>query len=439
MELSSLIHNKLNPRKISRERTEKLREYLGEYGDLSGVVYNSNPDCEALVSGHQRTSEFKRQKAKIVITERYESPQIDGTVARGFIENRSGQKYTYREVNWSKEKADAATIVANGQFGEWDSDILANSWDFDMPELRDFGVPEFVFGGDGMVGEGGIPNNALNSEAVEDDFEVPEINEVKTDIVLGDLFEIGPHRLLCGDSTDKADVERLMGGFKADMVFTDPPYGVDYTGGIQFSANGNVKKNQREKLENDDSEQIYADSIPIMASITNGPCYTWFADSKAGTIYNTIKKFGEIHALIIWLKNGGYGALNANYKQKHEPCLYWKPKNGKLNFCGATTETTIWEINKDGRNEFHPTQKPVALAAKAISNHNATSVADIFLGSGATMVAAHQLNRKCYGMEIDPKYCQVIVDRMLRLDPSLEIKRNGVPYKNDPKNSVKTV
>ncbi len=103
--------------------------------------------------------------------------------------------------------------------------------------------------------------------------------------------------------------------------------------------------------------------------------------------------------------------------------------HGKLNFCGATTESTIWEINKDGRNEFHPTQKPVALAAKAISNHEANSVADIFLGSGTTMVAAHQLNRKCYGMELSEKYCQVIVDRMQKLDPTLEIKKNGQSYK----------
>jgi DNA modification methylase len=310
--------------------------------------------------------------------------------------------------------ADNATAKANI---EWDTEAIASDWNSE--DLADWGID-----GDGWAN----PSNALNSEAVEDDFEVPDIDEVQTDIVLGDLFEIGPHRLLCGDSTKVEDVERLMGGAKADMVFTDPPYGVDYSGGIQFSANGDVKKNQREKLENDDSEQIYAASIPIMASITKGPCYTWFADSKAGTIYNTIKKFGEIHALIIWVKNGGYGALNANYKQKHEPCLYWKPKNGKLNFCGATTESTIWEINKDGRNEFHPTQKPVALAAKAISNHEANSVADIFLGSGTTMVAAHQLNRKCYGMELSEKYCQVIVDRMLKLDPTLEVKKNGVAY-----------
>ena len=310
--------------------------------------------------------------------------------------------------------ADNATAKANI---EWDTEAIASDWNSE--DLADWGID-----GDGWAN----PSNALNSEAVEDDFEVPEIKEVKTDIVTGDLFEIGKHRLLCGDSTKADEVARLMGGEKADMVFTDPPYGVDYSGGIQFSANGDVKKNQREKLENDNSEQIYADAIPVMASITNGAIYTWFAGSKAGTLYNSIKKVGEIHALIIWVKNGGYGALNANYKQRHEPCLYWKPKNGRLNFVGATTENTIWEISKDGRNEFHPTQKPVALAAKAISNHEANSVADIFLGSGTTMVAAHQLNRKCYGMELSPKYCQVIINRMRALDPTLEIKKNGEPY-----------
>lgn len=117
--------------------------------------------------------------------------------------------------------------------------------------------------------------------------------------------------------------------------------------------------------------------------------------------------------MIVWVKNGGYGALNANYKQKHEPCLYWKPKGGRLNFVGETTETTIWEINKDGRNEFHPTQKPIALAAKAIGNHDADLVLDIFLGSGTTLIACEQLNRNCYGMELDEKYCDVIVRRWI--------------------------
>lgn len=312
---------------------------------------------------------------------------------------------------WTEEQRREFVIKDNVGFGEWDWDLIANEWDAE--QLTEWGLD--------------IPDFKVEQEAQEDDYEIPD--EIQTDIVLGDLFEIGLHRLLCGDSTDSDAVDKLMNGKMADMIFTDPPYGVNYTGGIQFTSEG-VKKDQRTKLENDDSEQIYADSIPMMASITNGPIYTWFAGTKAGTIYNTIQEVGEIHALIIWVKNGGYGALNANYKQKHEPCLYWKPKGGKLSFCGDTTETTIWEIDKDGKNKMHPTQKPVALAARAIKNHSVGLIADLFLGSGTTMVAAHQLNRKCYGMELDPKYCQVIVDRMLKLDPSLEIKRNREPYKS---------
>ena len=310
---------------------------------------------------------------------------------------------------WTEEQKAEFLIKDNVGFGEWNWEELQTDWD--VTQLAEWGLD--------------IPQQFMvEPEATEDDYEIPD--EIETDIVLGDLFEIGPHRLLCGDSTSVDDVDKLMSGKKADMIFTDPPYGVNYTGGIQFTKDG-VKKDQRTKLANDDSEQIYADSVPIMASITDGPIYTWFADSKAGTLYNTIGEVGEIHALIIWVKNGGYGALNANYKQKHEPCLYWKPKGGKLNFCGSTTETTIWEIDKDGKNKMHPTQKPVALAHKAISNHSVGLIADIFLGSGTTMVAAHQLNRKCYGMELDPKYCQVIIDRMRKLDPSLIIKRNGQP------------
>lgn len=303
-------------------------------------------------------------------------------------------------------------IKDNVGFGEWDWDALANEWEVEKLEEWGLDIPGFA--------------NVNESASEEDDYDIPE--EIETSIIAGDLFEIGEHRLLCGDSTSTEEVDRLMAGKKADMIFTDPPYGVNYTGGISFTKEG-VKKDGRKKLANDDSEKIYADSVPVMARITDGPIYTWFAGSKAGTLYETIATVGEIHALIIWVKNGGYGALNANYKQKHEPCLYWKPKGGKLNFCGATTETTIWEIDKDGKNKMHPTQKPVALAVKAIGNHSVGLVADLFLGSGTTMVAAHKLNRKCFGMELDPKYCQVIVDRMQQLDPSLTVKKNGKPYK----------
>lgn len=223
--------------------------------------------------------------------------------------------------------------------------------------------------------------------------------------------DIKSHFVMCGDSTDKANVELLMNGEKADMVFTDPPYGVDYSGGIQFTKDG-VKKNQRDRLIDDHNDtDIYSRVVPIIPQFTSGPVYMWFAGTQALPVYQAIKEYGDIHALIIWVKNGGYGAMNANYKQKHEPCLYWKPKGGKLNFTGASTETTVWQIDKDGKNEHHPTQKPVALPAKAIQNHTADTVLDLFLGSGSTLIACEQTDRTCYGMELDPKYVDVIRKR----------------------------
>lgn len=226
----------------------------------------------------------------------------------------------------------------------------------------------------------------------------------------GDIWQLGQHRVMCGDSTSLEAVQRLMEGKKADMVFTDPPYGVDYSGGIQFTKQG-VKKEQRERLIADSTADIYSLVVPILASICNGPIYIWFSDTQALPVYQAVEAVGDIHALLIWKKNGGYAAMNSNYKQKHEPCLYWKAKGNKLNFVGATTETTIWEIDKDGINKLHPTQKPVALSVKAILNHSAGLIVDLFLGSGSTIIGCEKTNRICYGMELDPKYVDVIIKR----------------------------
>jgi DNA modification methylase len=189
---------------------------------------------------------------------------------------------------------------------------------------------------------------------------------------------------------------------------------VAYTGGLQFKSDGEVVKNNREMIENDDID-IYEDVMRQLARVAQGPTYIWFAGTKAASLYQAAEKYGDIHALIIWVKNGGYGALNANYKQKHEPCLYWKPKGKTLNFTGATTETTIWNIDKDGKNKLHPTQKPISLAAKAIGNHKCHTVLDLFGGSGSTLIAAEEMNKKAFVMELDPKYCDVIIERWERL------------------------
>jgi DNA modification methylase len=261
---------------------------------------------------------------------------------------------------------------------------------------------------DALIDE--LAGTADPAELLTDPDEVPE--EVETRCKAGDLWILGRHRLLCGDSTKADDVARLMNGDVAEMMFTDPPYGVNYEGGHFHSGDVNIKR-KREKLADDDSTAIYTDFLPVALSAVDGPCYMWFAGSKARDIYNAVYDNGcEVHTLIIWNKtNATYAAMNAQYKPRHEPCLYFKPKGSTLRWCGSTTEATVWDQARDGINEFHPTQKPIALASKAIGNHDAKTVLEMFGGSGSTLIACEQLGRKCYAMEISPKYCDVIIQR----------------------------
>jgi len=295
-------------------------------------------------------------------------------------------------VNWDEAKQKRAMIKDNVSAGEWDWDLLANEWDAE--ELNEWGLE--------------VPLEEEPVEGLTDEDDVPEVPEEPT-TKPGDLWLLGEHRLLCGDSTKAEDVERLMDGKKAEMAFTDPPYNVEYTGGIQYK-NGKKVTNNREMIANDDRD-LYPEVVGILCDYVDGPSYVWFADTKASTLYATAEKLADIHGLIIWVKNGGYGALGASYKQKHEPCLFIKTKGSTLRFVGPTTENTVWEIDKDGVNRLHPTQKPVELAERALKNHDAKNVLDLFVGSGSTLIAAEKTGRKCYGMELDPKYCDVIIKR----------------------------
>ncbi len=312
--------------------------------------------------------------------------------------------------NLTEEQQREFLIKDNVSGGEWDWQMLANDWDTE--QLNDWGLdipnfePEQVF------------------EAVEDDFEVPE-GGIETDIVLGDLFEIGEHRLLCGDSTDSDAVAKLMDGQFADICHTDPPYNVDYDGGSK----------KRESIANDKLEDfpkfLYDVYTTIGTALKKGSAiYVWHASLET---HNFIQQFINAGFLfksyIIWNKNNStFG--RSDYHWKHEPCIYGWLDGASHKWHGDRKQTTIWDIDRPSRSEEHPTMKPIALCSKPLENSSKQGdiVLDVFLGSGSTMVASHQLKRKCYGMELDPKYCQVIVDRMLKLDPSLTIKRNGQPY-----------
>jgi len=295
-------------------------------------------------------------------------------------------------------------VKDNVGYGEWDWNDLANNWDAE--QLQDWGldIPGF---------------DAEVLEAEEDEFAIPD-GGIETDIVLGDLFEIGEHRLLCGDSTDSDQVAKLMNGQKADLVFTDPPYGVSY------QSNFRTKTEKFDILKND--EVFITDWINNLPIYSNGFVFVWTSWKVVKEWIEFLQPLGEMTNMIIWDKSGGgLGDLKGTFLSDFEIALVY---NRDANIIGKRLGS-VWSINKDGASKYlHPTQKPVELASMAIENilHKNKIVLDLFLGSGTTMVAAEQLKRKCYGMELDPKYCQVILDRMRKLDTTLEIKRNGEPY-----------
>jgi DNA modification methylase len=324
----------------------------------------------------------------------------------------------------SEEKQREFLIKDNTSGGEWDWEVLANEWDveqlnewgLDLPELE---IPQIL-------------------EAEEDDYSVP--NEIETDIVLGDLFEIGEHRLLCGDSTDSDQVAKLMNGEKADMVFTDPPYGMfldtDYS---------KIHKAGGKKYDKviGDNKDFTPELINTIFSIFNDckEIFIWGADYFIDLIPN----YGKDGSWLVWNKRNSESKFEKNAdsdlqkkvsgnsfelcwsKQKHKRLIYhcfWNGSLGEGEFEDRTKAQTVI------RN--HPTQKPILLFMNILKDFGSVKdlIADLFLGSGSTMVASHQLKRKCYGMELDPKYCQVIIDRMKKLDPTIKIKRNGIDYAN---------
>jgi DNA modification methylase len=317
-------------------------------------------------------------------------------------------------------------VKDNVGYGEWDWDDLANNWDVD--ELQDWGldIPGFV-------------NEEIIPEVEEDDFDVPD-GGIETDIVLGDLFEIGEHRLLCGDSTDSDQVAKLMNGQKADMVFTDPPYNVDFKGqelsnttkdGIEILghkvANAKHDKIKNDSMPDDEFIEFMKEVLSNVTLFNKGAWYFSFCDLKLDLLLTPLKEMGfSWKSIIIWKKNQAT-LSGKDYKSRYEPIVYGCPENS---FYGERyKQEDIWEFQRTLKNDLHPTMKPIPLIENALNNSSkqGMSVLDLFLGSGSTMVASHQLKRKCYGMELDPKYCQVIIDRMIKLDPTLVIKKNGLP------------
>jgi len=483
VKINSIKTNPKNPRLIKDDKFKKLVNSIKEFPqmlELRPIVVDEN---NIILGGNMRH--------------------------KACIEAGLKEVYIVQAKDLTEQQKDEFIVKDNVGFGEWDWDILANEWDTD--KLTDWGL------------DLPLDVSVQELEAEEDNYEIP--NEITTDIVLGDLFEIGEHRLLCGDSTDSDSVAKLMNGQKADMAHNDPPYGM---------------KKEKEGVLNDNLN--YADLLDfnrewIALQFTHlkesGSFYCWGIDEPLMDIYSEILKpyIAEQKAtfrnLITWDKGHGQGQNSENtrsYATADEKCLfamlgvqgfnnnsdnyfegfesirdYLITQKNKLGWStdkiiqitgkssashyfsksqwqlpteehynaikeGANGQAFIKdyeeikkdyeEIKKDyystrayfnnvhdnfnnvwkfdrhlrqGDEGGHATPKPIPLCERAIKSSCPENglVLDVFLGSGSTMVASHQLKRKCYGMELDPKYCQVIIDRMKKLDPSLVIKRNG--------------
>lgn len=332
------------------------------------------------------------------------------------------------------EKLREIAIKDNVPFGNDDHDELANNWD--MSELTKWGMELPVW-----------DLKEDEEEAQEDDYEIP--NDIQTDIVIGDLFEIGEHRLLCGDSTDSDAVAKLMGGEKADMVFTSPPY------------NGNIKVGKhRQKAHTKLDADMYLDkasdnrtaaeyiqfnidifnTIKTIASKDIVIFYNINYNKKSPSEYiDVVNKCKEIFRLvetIIWEKSIAISLPGDNLTRICEFIFLFyggneSPKMNKSH--NYECVKNLWEVSNVGANhDLHKACFPVKLVEMAINLYAKPSAIlyEPFTGSGSTMVAAQQLKRKCYGMELEPRYCQVIIDRMKKLVPDIEIKRNGIALTN---------
>jgi DNA modification methylase len=433
--VNDLVPAEVNPRKISEAKLAKLIEALTKF-NVVGIPAIDHDGT--LLNWHQRLKAMQAMGRG--------EEMIDVRMPNRPLTDKERKEYI---------------LLDNQHYGEWDEELLPEFMeDLDMGGLG-FEMQDFMSFDTRLAEEEEKqkkPERKL--EAKDDDFVPPA--EVFTDIVLGDLFEFRKeellHRLLCGDSTIIDTRSKLMDGQMADLNISDPPYNVDYEGG-----NDNKLKILNDKQEDAQFYQFLYDFYTASFAYMNpgAAFYVWHAETESVNFRKAFKDAGFLFKqVLIWVKNQ-LVLGRQDYQWKHEPCIYgWKP-GGAHYFTDSRSKTTVIEdqpidynkLKKEERlklvetltsekratsvlrhrkplaNEDHPTMKPVLLIAELIKNSSNPDdiVIDGFQGSGTTMVAAHQLERNCYGMELDPKYCQVIVDRMRKLDPALEITRNGQP------------
>jgi len=352
--ISAIKRNPNNPRILKDDKFVKLTQSIKDFPqmlDIRPIVVN---DDMVVLGGNMRLKACKEAGLS-------EVPVI-------------------KVDDLTEEQQREFIIKDNVGFGEWDWDLLANEWDTDL--LEDWGL-DLDFD----------PVDDDNAGLTDED-DVPEVTENPVSKV-GDIWLLGEHRVMCGDSTNGGDVALLMNGEKADLLHTDPPYGVN------MKRSGSIIGDSIA-----DIPRIIGDAIDNAATVTkDGACwYCWIGFRGYSVAEMAIEKHRKVTNCIVW-KKPSIGLGKTGYRYQHELCIF----SGEIE---SNSLPDVWEFNRDSSG-LHPTMKPVELVEKAISDSSKAGdcVIDLFLGSGSTLIASEKKNRKCYGMELDPKYVDVIIKR----------------------------
>lgn len=406
LKVRDLAPNPKNPRTITDAKLEMLKASMQEFGDLSGIVYNVQ--SRQLVGGTQRTKDIDGD-ADVTIVKRYSKPTRTGTVAEGFV-MMGGERFNYRAVDWDKHREMAANLAANKGAGEWDlpqvSEMLKElgSFDvdfdleltmFDQEELKEFGVI--------IVSE----HTRTGATGVDED-DVPEKPPARTKT--GDVYLLGNHRLICGDATVPEVAKILMSGARAQMVWTDPPYNVDYVGKTKDSL-----KIKNDKMDDATFRAFLQSVFTVMAehTVAGGGVYIAHADSEGYNFRGAARDSGWlIKQCLIW-KKSSLVMGRQDFHWIHEPILYGWKAGDSHSWYNDRKQTTVLEFARPSRSTEHPTMKPVELVEYCLGNNSREGeiVLDLFGGSGTTMIACEKIGRHCRMAEIDPTYCDVIVER----------------------------
>lgn len=396
--IDKLVPYARNARTHSKEQIAQLRASLREFGFVSPAVIDSKYN---ILVGHGRVQAAREEGYK--------------TIPCVFAENLTdAQKRAY--------------ILADNQLAlnaGWDEEMLS----VELSDLKDESFDLSLLGFDEKDLEK-LMAGPDDGGAQDDDFDLSAALEKASFVEKGDLWTVGKHRLLCGDATSPEDVERLMGGKTANLILTDPPYGVSFK-----ASDGLTIEN--DSLKGDEFYKFLLSAFTNMAAHLEkgGAAYVFHADTEGLNFRKAFIDAGfHLAGVCIWVKNS-LVLGRSDYQWQHEPILYGFLQNGKHHWYSGRSETTIWNFNKPKRNKDHPTSKPLDLLSYPIKNSSQENaiVLDTFGGSGSTMMACEQMNRICYMSELDPKYASVILRRYVEDTGDADgvyVERGGkkIPY-----------